>query len=77
MKNTLGLLGAFVGGALVGGALGLLFAPESGEATRKKLADALEKKGIKLNDFDLTELINELRNVKPSSPKPEETNTAI
>jgi gas vesicle protein len=58
MKNTLGILAAFLGGAIVGGALGLLFAPESGEVTRKKLADVLEKKGIKLNDFELDELIS-------------------
>ena len=47
MKNSAGIIAAFVGGALVGAALGLLFAPESGEETRRKLIAELEKNGIK------------------------------
>jgi len=33
---------AFAGGALVGGAAAVLFAPRSGEQTRKRLAGAME-----------------------------------
>lgn len=48
MKNSYGLLAAFVGGAIVGGILGLLFAPDKGEETRKKVVDLLDKNGIKI-----------------------------
>ena len=47
MKNSAGIIAAFLGGALIGAALGVLFAPESGEETRKKLLAELEKNGIK------------------------------
>ena len=47
MKNSAGIIAAFLGGALIGAALGVLFAPESGEETRKKLVAELEKNGIK------------------------------
>ena len=60
MKNTATLFAAFLGGAIVGGIIALLFAPESGEQTRKKIADFLEKKGIKLSGEELDDLINEL-----------------
>ena len=53
MKNSVGIIAAFLGGAIVGGALGLLFAPESGDETRKKIVEALEKKGIKLSKKDI------------------------
>ena len=39
----LSILAAFLGGAVVGAAAGILFAPESGEDTRSKIADALRK----------------------------------
>lgn len=60
MKNPIAILAAFIGGAIVGGALGVLFAPESGEETRRKIADALEKRGIKLSKREMEELIDEL-----------------
>ena len=61
MKNSIGLLAAFLGGAIVGGALGVLFAPESGEETRKKIADALEKRGVKLSKTEMDDLVDEIK----------------
>ncbi len=61
MKNPVGLLAAFLGGAVIGGALGLLFAPESGEETRKKIGKALEKRGIKLSKSEMEDLVDEIK----------------
>ena len=44
----LSILAAFLGGAVVGAAAGILFAPESGEDTRSKIADALRNSGIQI-----------------------------
>ena len=47
--KALSFLAAFIGGAAVGAAVGILFAPEKGTETRDKIAEALRKRGIKLN----------------------------
>ncbi|MDE5761137.1 MAG: YtxH domain-containing protein, partial [Bacteroides sp.] len=49
----LNVLAAFLGGAAVGAAFGILFAPEKGEDTRSKIADILRKKGIRLNHNEM------------------------
>lgn len=61
MKNSFGLIAAFLGGAVIGGALGVLFAPESGDETRKKIVEALEKRGIKLSKADMDDLVDEIK----------------
>jgi gas vesicle protein len=61
MKNSVGILVAFLGGALIGGLAGVLFAPESGDETRKKIVDALEKRGIKLSKTEIDDLVNEIK----------------
>lgn len=60
MKNNWAILAAFLGGAAAGAMLGLLFAPEKGEDQRKKIMDALAKKGIRLSKEDFNRLVNEI-----------------
>lgn len=71
MKNF-SIFAAFVGGAALGAAAGILFAPEAGSETRRKLADqgnklaervkeALAERGIKISKNDLEAISEELR----------------
>jgi gas vesicle protein len=61
MKNSVGVFAAFLGGAIVGGVLGVLFAPESGDETRKKIVAALEKRGVKLSKSEMDDLVDEIK----------------
>ena len=56
----LSILAAFLGGAAVGAACGILFAPEKGEDTRIKIAEALRKRGIKLDRKEMEELVDDI-----------------
>lgn len=66
--KALNYLAAFVSGAAIGAAVGVLFAPEKGTETRLKIKEALRKRGIKLNKAEMNALIDEIADeVKPSS----------
>lgn len=53
-------LGKLIVGAGIGAALGLLFAPKSGEETRKDLKRKADELTKKVKDIDLNELKDEL-----------------
>lgn len=56
----LSFLAAFLGGAVVGAACGVLFAPEKGEDVRSRIAEAIRKRGIQLNGKELESLVDDI-----------------
>lgn len=59
MKST-NYLAAFIGGAILGAAAGLLFAPQKGSDLRAKIMEALRKRGIRLNNKEMDTLVDEI-----------------
>lgn len=58
--KALNIVAAFLGGLAIGAAAGILFAPEKGEDTRKKIADILRQKGIRLNRAEMEDLVDQI-----------------
>lgn len=59
MNNTGNTLLAVIAGSAIGAALGILFAPDKGEVTRRKIADqaAASKESITNNAMDLKDRV--------------------
>lgn len=60
MNNSLGIISAFLGGAIVGAGAALLLAPEKGEDLRKRVCDILRKRGILCTESDVDSLVEQL-----------------
>lgn len=58
--RALTIISAFLGGAIVGCAAALLFAPEKGVDVRGKIMECLRKRGIKISDAEVDALVAEL-----------------
>ena len=65
--KSIGYIGAFLGGAIAGAALGILMAPEKGQDTRIKITDAVEdfmkKHNIKLSRKEVGDLVDDIQDV--------------
>lgn len=68
-NNGIALAAAFIGGAVVGAAAGLLFAPVKGEDQRRRIRIALERSGVHIkNSEQLNTLIDRIKDaVTPGS----------
>lgn len=60
MKVSTSLIYAFLGGAIVGCGAAILFAPAKGSEMRSKIASILRKKGIKISEEEVDQLVSEL-----------------
>ena len=50
-NNAVGIITAFTLGGLVGAGLALLFAPQSGEKTRRKIIEVVEDAREEISDY--------------------------
>ena len=62
----------FISGAAIGATCGPLFAPEKGSDLREKIAEALRKRGIRLNRQEMANLVDEIAEEIKSSQDADE-----
>ncbi len=58
--KSLSILYAFLGGALVGCAAAILFAPEKGSDLRERIKNMLKSKGIDFSDDEVEQLVRQI-----------------
>lgn len=65
--KAIGYIGAFLGGAIAGAALGIMVAPEKGSETQKKLINTVEdfcnKHNIRLTKKDVDDLVENIQEI--------------
>ena len=63
--KALGYIGAFLGGAIAGTALGILLAPEKGSDTRNKISDTVsdfcKRHNLKLSRKEVDDLVDDIK----------------
>lgn len=59
-RKTMNWIYAFLGGAIVGAGVAILFAPEKGEDLRARIKELLRKKGIICSDSEIDALVEQL-----------------
>lgn len=60
MNKALGILYAFLGGAIVGCSVAILFAPEKGSDLRTRIKEMLKQKGIDFSDDEVEQLVKQI-----------------
>lgn len=63
---------AFLSGVIIGSAAGLLLAPEKGSDTRERIAEALRKRGIRLDRKEMDALVDDITEELTNASKDEE-----
>lgn len=58
--KSITFISAFLGGAIVGCAAAVLFAPQKGSDLRNRIVQTMRRRGIKISDAEVDALVAEL-----------------